>query len=192
MCQGGYTYVTVSNLPARRQPHSVFGALCMPALSVCFRTPRISLGHPGSFKSAHDLKCIRTQTAPLLKLSLWKTGFPVQCHYPARWKWTLLLPFLHRNCPFQILSRCLGTVYENNIDFSLLLSISKFFLTSFTFWIYRLSNILYQWYTNTHTGNIRHSLGIELKYNCNGLQTGNSLFSFLHKQSLLKSIEGEM
>ena len=27
-CQGGNTYVTVSNLPALRQPHSVFGAFC--------------------------------------------------------------------------------------------------------------------------------------------------------------------
>ena len=35
----------------------------MPARSVCFRTPRLSLGHPSSFKSAHDLKCMRTQTA---------------------------------------------------------------------------------------------------------------------------------
>ena len=26
LCLGGYTYVTVLNLPARRQPHSVFGA----------------------------------------------------------------------------------------------------------------------------------------------------------------------
>ena len=34
-------------------------------VSACFRTPILSLGHPGSFKSAHDLKCMRTQTAPL-------------------------------------------------------------------------------------------------------------------------------
>ena len=38
------------------------------AVSVCFRTPRLSLGHPGSFKSAHDLKCMRTQTAPLFNV----------------------------------------------------------------------------------------------------------------------------
>ena len=55
----------VSNLPARRQPHSVFGRLCMPARSVCFWTPRLSLGHPGSLTSVHDLKCMRTQTASL-------------------------------------------------------------------------------------------------------------------------------
>ena len=42
------------------------GRLCMPAPSVCFWTPRLSLGHPGSFKSAHDLKCMRMQTAPLV------------------------------------------------------------------------------------------------------------------------------
>ena len=42
------------------------GRLCMPAPSVCFWTPRLSLGHPGSFTSVHDLKCMRTQTAPLV------------------------------------------------------------------------------------------------------------------------------
>ena len=42
------------------------GRLCMPAPSVCSETPRLSLGHPGSFKSAHDLKCMRMQTAPLV------------------------------------------------------------------------------------------------------------------------------
>ena len=34
------------------------------AISVCFWTPRLSLGHPGSFWSTHDLKCMRTQTGP--------------------------------------------------------------------------------------------------------------------------------
>ena len=29
------------------------------AISVCFWTPRLSLGHPGSFRSAHVLKCMR-------------------------------------------------------------------------------------------------------------------------------------
>ena len=41
------------------------------AVSVCFRTPRLSLGHPGipgSFKSAHVLKCMRTQAAPLFNV----------------------------------------------------------------------------------------------------------------------------
>ena len=37
-------------------------------VSACFRTPRLSLGHPGSFKSAHVLKCMRTQTAPLFNV----------------------------------------------------------------------------------------------------------------------------
>ena len=41
------------------------GRLCMLARSVCFSTPRLSLGHPGSFTSVHDLKCTRTQTASL-------------------------------------------------------------------------------------------------------------------------------
>ena len=31
------------------------GPLCMPAPSVCFWTPRILLGHPGSFTSVHSL-----------------------------------------------------------------------------------------------------------------------------------------
>ena len=37
-------------------------------LCVChicmYWTPRLSLGHPGSFRSAHILKCMRTQTGP--------------------------------------------------------------------------------------------------------------------------------
>ena len=48
--------------------------LCMPALSVCFWTPRLSLGYPGSFKSAHDLKCMRTQTAPLFNVPRGRRG----------------------------------------------------------------------------------------------------------------------
>ena len=61
---------TVSNLPAYRhwQQHSIFGAFvhyCIPAQSVCFRTPRLLLGHPSSFTSVHnELKCMCTQTAP--------------------------------------------------------------------------------------------------------------------------------
>ena len=39
-------------------------------ISACFRTPRLSLGHPGSFKSAHGLKCMLTQTAPLFNVPL--------------------------------------------------------------------------------------------------------------------------
>ena len=31
------------------------GRLCMPALSVCFWTPRLSLGHTGSLTSVHKL-----------------------------------------------------------------------------------------------------------------------------------------
>ena len=38
--------------------------VCRCMVSACFRTPRLSLGHPGSFRSAHDLKCMRTQTGP--------------------------------------------------------------------------------------------------------------------------------
>ena len=34
------------------------------AISVYFWTPKLLLGHPGTFRSTHDLKCIRTQTGP--------------------------------------------------------------------------------------------------------------------------------
>ena len=41
------------------------------AVTVCFRTPRLSLGHPGSFKSAHVLKCMRIHlTSPAEDLAL--------------------------------------------------------------------------------------------------------------------------
>ena len=68
LCRGGYTYVTVFNCPPIGSHILSSERLCMPARSVCFRTPRLSLGHPGSFKSAHDLKCMRTQTAPLFNV----------------------------------------------------------------------------------------------------------------------------
>ena len=42
--------------------------VCQCVLSACFRTPRLSLGHPGSLTSVHDLKCMRTQTAPLFNV----------------------------------------------------------------------------------------------------------------------------
>merc|ERR1712115_22840 len=47
------------------QLHSAFvGFFYVSAISVCFWTPRLLLGHPGSFRSTHDLKCMRTQTGP--------------------------------------------------------------------------------------------------------------------------------
>ena len=44
-------------------------SLCLQKSHAClvsayFWTPRLSLGHPGSFGSAHDLKWMRTQTRP--------------------------------------------------------------------------------------------------------------------------------
>ena len=52
----------------RMQPFSIYlplgshilfsGRLCMLAPSVCFWTPRTSLGHPDSFKTVHELKCM--------------------------------------------------------------------------------------------------------------------------------------
>ena len=75
-------YVTVSNLLACRQPHSVFFVFFWPSLiiclflelSVCFWTPRLLLGHPDSFTSMHDLRCMRKQTIPLFNVPLGKHG----------------------------------------------------------------------------------------------------------------------
>ena len=39
LCQGGNTYVTVSNLPALRQPHSVFGAFVHAGTICLFPDP---------------------------------------------------------------------------------------------------------------------------------------------------------
>ena len=39
------------------------------AVSVCLRTPRLSLGHPGSFKSVNYLKCMRIQIRPRFYVS---------------------------------------------------------------------------------------------------------------------------
>ena len=44
------------------------GRLYMLAPSICFWTPRLSLGHPSSFTSVYELKCMRTQTAPLFNV----------------------------------------------------------------------------------------------------------------------------
>ena len=52
------------------------------AISVCFRTPRLSLGHPGSLTSVHDLKCMRTQTAPLFNAPRGRRGNRAQVSFP--------------------------------------------------------------------------------------------------------------
>ena len=65
------------------------GRLCMPALSVCFWTPRLSLGHPGSFTSVHDLKCMRTQTAPLFNVPRGRRGTTTR----------VVHPYPHSTCP---------------------------------------------------------------------------------------------
>ena len=55
--------------------HILFlGRLCMPALFVCFCTPRLSLGHPGSLESVHDLKRMHTQTAHPINTPMRKAG----------------------------------------------------------------------------------------------------------------------
>ena len=52
------------------------------AISVCFRTPRLSLGHPGSLTSMHDLKCMRTQTAPLFNVPRGRRGTTTRVVHP--------------------------------------------------------------------------------------------------------------
>ena len=52
------------------------------AISVCFRTPRLSLGHPGSLTSVHDLKCMRTQTAPLFNVPRGRRGTTTRVVHP--------------------------------------------------------------------------------------------------------------
>ena len=78
LCRGGYTYVTVFNCPPVGSHIPSSGRLCMPARSVCFRTPRLSLGHPGSFKSAHVFKCMRTRTAPLFNVPRGRRSFNIK------------------------------------------------------------------------------------------------------------------
>ena len=58
------------------------GRLCMPAPSVCFWTPRLSLGHPGSFWSTHELKCMRTQTGPRFNVSSEGRGTTTRVAHP--------------------------------------------------------------------------------------------------------------
>ena len=74
LCRRGLTSVTVFNFPLVGSHIPSSGRLCMPAQSVCFRTPRHLIGHPGSLKSAHDLKCMRTQTAPLFNVPRGRRG----------------------------------------------------------------------------------------------------------------------
>ena len=56
--------------------------VCQCVLSACFRTPRLSLGHPGSLTSVHDLKCMRTQTAPLFNAPRGRRGNRAQVPFP--------------------------------------------------------------------------------------------------------------
>ena len=59
--------MTVFNCPPVGSHIPSSGRLCMPARSVCFQTPKLLLGHQDSFKFAHDLNCMFTQTAPMFK-----------------------------------------------------------------------------------------------------------------------------
>ena len=60
--------------PSSVCPPVFSGRLCMPARSVCFWTPRLSLGHPGSLMSARVLKCMPTQTASLFNVPRGRRG----------------------------------------------------------------------------------------------------------------------
>ena len=90
LCLGGYTYATFYSICPPVCSHIPFlGRLCMPAPSVCFWTPRLSLGHPGSFTSVHELKCMRTQTAPLFNVPLGRRGTTTR----------VVHPYPHCTCP---------------------------------------------------------------------------------------------
>ena len=72
-----------------RRPQSSFWLFChrvrgVPScwVSACFRTPRLSLGHPGSLTSVHDLKCMRTQTAPLFNVPRGRRGTTTRVVHP--------------------------------------------------------------------------------------------------------------
>ena len=79
---GGKTYMTVSNCPPVGSHISFSGRLCMLALSICFWTPRLSLGHPGSFPSVYELKCMRTPTAPLFNVPCGRCGTTTRVVHP--------------------------------------------------------------------------------------------------------------
>ena len=55
-------------------------------LCVChicmYWTPRLLLGHPGSFRSAHILKCMRTQTGPRFNVSSEGRGTTTRVAHP--------------------------------------------------------------------------------------------------------------
>ena len=82
LLEGGSLRVHLFSItPPHGQTHSDFRGFnfCLQKahvcwVSVCFRTPRLLLGHPGSFKSAHGLKCMRTQTAPLFNVPRGRRG----------------------------------------------------------------------------------------------------------------------
>ena len=75
-CQGGNTYVSVSNLPTRRQPHSVFRATAT-AFYLNTIQPILMKLWP------HDLiKNLRWHFSQILKMSLWWCyGSPFVCFW---------------------------------------------------------------------------------------------------------------
>ena len=72
-----------------RRPQSSFWLFChrvrgVPScwVSACFRTPRLSLGYPGSLTSVYDLKCMRPQTAPLFNVPRGRRGTTTRVVHP--------------------------------------------------------------------------------------------------------------
>ena len=81
------------------------GRLCMPAPSVCFWTPRLSPGHPGSFTSVHDLQCMHTQTAHLFNAPRGRQGI--------RTRDLLILSRTHFHCVTESPAHWFGVLVED-------------------------------------------------------------------------------
>ena len=69
LCQGGKTYMTVSILPAHRQPHSVWGAFAHANIICLFLDPYTFAWSARFFKYAHELECMCTQTRALFNVT---------------------------------------------------------------------------------------------------------------------------
>lgn len=77
---------TVVLLRAPYRPNTSNFSSPVSAISVSLWTHRPLLGHPGSFKSVHDLKCMRIQTGPWFYVSSegrWQ-GLNLELNLPGR------------------------------------------------------------------------------------------------------------
>ena len=70
-----YLFVAVSPTPNSENSVSV-------RVIYLFPDARLSLGHPGSLTSVHDLKCMRTQTAPLFNVPRGRRGTTTRVVHP--------------------------------------------------------------------------------------------------------------